>query len=113
MMCKYMSLNLRGIHTSNLRAVELYTTPIVKNAKIKLVMWKVVRKNKKYDKRKLVVYKDNKKITEAYPFDGWYAMSEWIEDEEVRTTCRSLILSELHWLLGKDCDFFVIREINI
>lgn len=76
-------------------------------------MWKVLRKNKKYDKRKLIVYKDNKKITEAYPFGGWYAMSERIEDEAIRMTCRSLILSELHWLIGKDCDVSEwIRKVN-
>ena len=77
-------------------------------------MWKVVRKNKKYDKRKLIVYKDNKKITEAYPFGGWYAMSERIDDETIRMTCRSLILSELHWLItGSLGLWYGVRDIDM
>ena len=36
-------------------------------------MWKIVRKNKSYDKRKLVIYDNNdKKIVEVEPWGGWF-----------------------------------------
>jgi hypothetical protein len=42
-------------------------------------MWKVVRKNKSYDKRKLVIYDNNdKNIVDVSPCGGWFGCSKII-----------------------------------
>lgn len=67
-------------------------------------MYKIVRKNKLYDKRKLIIYRNNKKIVEVTPWGGWFCWSKKLDDELIRTICRHKVLENLHWLIGKDCD---------
>ena len=69
-------------------------------------MWKVIKKNKKYDKRKLVIYLDDKKIVEATPWGGWFCWNANFDDELTWATCRYKVLQNLHWLIGEDCDDF-------
>lgn len=73
-------------------------------------MWKVVRKNKSYDKRKLVIYDNNdKKIVEVEPWGGWFCWSNsflYKTDPDSWKLCRLEVLKNLYWLIGKDCDEF-------
>ena len=69
-------------------------------------MWKVVKRNKKYDKRKLSIYYDGKKVTDVFPCGGWYFCNTRLDDELTRMVCRQHILKNLYWLIGKDCDDF-------
>ena len=67
-------------------------------------MYKVVRKNKSYDKRKLVIYDDNdNKIVEVEPCFGWFCWSKRLDDT-THTIVRMEILNNLYWLLGHGCD---------
>lgn len=72
-------------------------------------MWKVVRKNKSYHKRKLVIYDNDKKIVEVEPWGGWFS---WSNSSPYKTgpdywrICRLEVLKNLYWLIGKDCDEF-------
>lgn len=71
---------------------------------LKKCTYKVVRRNKSYDKRKLAFYENKKKIAEAYPWGGWYAWNNTFVDELTRVNCRHYVLKNLYWLIGKDCD---------
>ena len=72
-------------------------------------MWKVVSKNKSYNKRKLVIYDNDKKIVEVEPWGGWFS---WSNSSPYKTgpdywkLCRLEVLKNLYWLIGKDCDEF-------
>lgn len=67
-------------------------------------MYKVVRKNKSYDKRKLVIYDDNdNKIVEVEPCFGWFCWSKRLDDT-IHSITRMEVLKNLYWLLGHDCD---------
>ena len=66
-------------------------------------MYKVVKKNKTYKKRKLVIYDDNdKRIADVTPWCGWFCWSNRI-DENFELV-RMEVLKNLYWLLGQDCD---------
>ena len=73
-------------------------------------MYKVVRKNKSYDKRKLVIYDNNdKKIVEATPWGGWFCWSNsfpYKTEPDSWKICRLEVLKNLYWLIGEDCDEF-------
>lgn len=73
-------------------------------------MWRVVRKNKSYDKRKLVIYDNNdKKIVEVEPWGGWFCWSNnsiYKTDPDSWKLCRLEVLKNLYWLVGRDCDEF-------
>ena len=72
-------------------------------------MWKIVRKNKSYDKRKLVIYDDNdNKIVEVEPWGGWFCWSKnlYKTDPDSWKLCRLEVLKNLYWLVGRDCDEF-------
>lgn len=71
---------------------------------LKKCTYKVVRRNKSYDKRKLVFYENKKKVAEAYPWGGWYAWNNTFVDELTRVNCRHYVLKNLYWLIGRDCD---------
>ncbi len=71
---------------------------------LKKCTYKVVRRNKSYDKRKLAFYENKKKVAEAYPWGGWYAWNNTFIDELTRVNCRHYVLKNLYWLIGKDCD---------
>lgn len=65
---------------------------------------KVVRKNKSYDKRKLVIYDDqDKKIVEVTVFCGWICWSKNLE-LETHKVIRLCVINNLYWLLGHDCN---------
>ena len=61
----------------------------------------VSRKNKSYDKRKLVITVDSDKYY-VEPWLGWYAIST--SNKKIRQMVRPYIMDNLYWLIGKDCD---------
>ena len=67
-------------------------------------MLTVVKRNKTYKNRKLVIYDGKKKITEVIPFWGWYSFNCYL-NHDLHDQCRALIMKNLYWLLGHDCDF--------
>ena len=68
-------------------------------------MYKVVRKNKSYDKRKLVIYDDeDNKIVEVEPCFGWFCWSNRFDENYALV--RMEVLKNLYWLVGRDCDGF-------
>ena len=68
-------------------------------------MWKIVRKNKSYDKRRLVIYDNNdKKIVEVTPWGGWFCWSKRFDKNYALV--RMEVLKNLYWLVGRDCDEF-------
>lgn len=71
---------------------------------LKKCTYKVVRRNKSYDNRKLAFYENKKKVAEAYPWGGWYAWNNTFINELIRVNCRHYVLKNLYWLIGKDCD---------
>lgn len=67
-------------------------------------MLTVVKRNKTYKNRKLVIYNGKKKITEVIPFWGWYSFNCYL-NHDLHDQCRALVMKNLYWLLGHDCDF--------
>lgn len=70
---------------------------------IKDKIYKVVKKNKSYSKRRLIIYDENdNKLAEVYPFRGWFA---WNNNPgvDIIKECRNIVLQDLYWLLGEDC----------
>ena len=72
-------------------------------------MIKVVRKNKRFANRKLVIYDKNKKIAEVESWRGWYAWTntgigrqEFME--QYYNEFRVKVMENLYWLLGRGCD---------
>ena len=61
----------------------------------------IKRKNKSYDKRKLVIT-INKKKYYVEPCFGWYSVSA--SNLEIRSIIRDAVMDNLYWLLGRDCD---------
>ena len=61
----------------------------------------IKRKNKSYDKRKLVIT-INKKKYYVEPCFGWYSVST--TNLEIRSIIRDVVMDNLYWLLGRDCD---------
>ena len=61
----------------------------------------IKRKNKSYDKRQLVIT-INKKKYYVEPCFGWYSVST--SDLEIRSIIRDVVMDNLYWLLGRDCD---------
>lgn len=66
-------------------------------------MLTVVKRNKNYKARKLVIYDGKKRITYVYPCWGWYSFSENLH--ELHKPCRALVMENLYWLLGRDCEW--------
>ena len=62
----------------------------------------IKRKNKSYDKRQLVIT-INKKKYYVEPCFGWYSVST--SDLEIRSIIREIVMDNLYWLLGRDCEF--------
>lgn len=61
----------------------------------------IQRKNKSYDKRKLVITIDKKKYY-AEPWWGWFSIDA--TNLEIRRIIREVVMDNLYWLVGKDCD---------
>lgn len=59
------------------------------------------RQNKSYDKRKLVITIDKKKYY-AEPWWGWFSIDA--TNLEIRRIIREVVMDNLYWLVGKDCD---------
>lgn len=66
-------------------------------------MLTVVKRNKNYKARKLVIYVDKKRIAYVEPFWGWYSFSENLY--ELHKPCRALVMENFYWLLGRDCEW--------
>jgi hypothetical protein len=66
-------------------------------------MYEVIKKNKTYKKRKLIIYDDNdKKIAEVTPWGGWFCWSNKLDKNF--SIIRMEVLKNLYWLLGHDSD---------
>ena len=68
-------------------------------------MWKAIRKNKSYDKRRLKIYYNDELINTVRPFYHWYVYSVNFNDELTRMRCRIKVLENLYWLVGEDCTY--------
>lgn len=66
-------------------------------------MFDIKRKNKNPKKRKLSFYINRKLFTEIYPFNGWFAFSTVVYDENNLIEIRKEVIDNLYWLLGEDC----------
>jgi hypothetical protein len=64
----------------------------------------VIKKNKRYNNRRLIIYEGEKIINEVSPFFGWYCWKHNITPD-MHKKARVLIMENLYWLLGKDCSF--------
>lgn len=64
-------------------------------------MIEIKKKNKSYNKRKLIIT-INKIKYYVEPWCGWYSIST--SDIEVRNIIRNIVINNLYWLLGKDCN---------
>lgn len=67
-------------------------------------MWKIVRKNKSYDKRCIKIYYHDNLINTAIPWGGWFSWEKNFENIMMHCGCRSKVLENLYWLIGRDCD---------
>ena len=61
------------------------------------------RKNKLPKSRKFSVYKDGKRIGEVIRYQDWFCI-DLGEHRGYHTTVRSLVMRDLYWLIGDDCD---------
>ena len=61
------------------------------------------RKNKLPKSRKFSVYKDGKRIGEVIRYQDWICI-DLGEHRGYHTTVRSLVMRDLYWLIGNDCD---------
>lgn len=61
----------------------------------------IKRKNKSYNKRQLVIT-INKTKYYVEPCFGWYSVST--SNLEIREIIRDIVMDNLYWLLGRDCD---------
>lgn len=62
-----------------------------------------VKRNKTYKNRKLAIYDGKKLITYVYPCLGWYCFTENLHEHHKH--CRALVMENLYWLLGRDCEW--------
>lgn len=104
-----IEIDKKELCDENMALFENFISELEKNVKdiqimLKKCTYKVVRRNKSYDKRKLVFYENKKKVAEAYPWGGWYAWNNTFADELTRVNCRHYVLKNLYWLIGRECD---------
>ena len=75
-----------------------------------------VKRNKNPKNRKINFYIGRKLIASAIPYHGWYAC-QMPTDETIQTEIRGIVMNNLYWLLGSDCDFYewekIIEDWNI
>lgn len=69
-------------------------------------MLTVKKLNKTYSKRVLQIKKNKKVIDRITPFWGWYSHEMNIKnyEESVIKQIRKLVIDNLYWLIGRDCD---------
>ena len=63
------------------------------------------KRNKNPKKRKINVYNGRELIASAIPYNGWYACTMPV-DEDIRKEIRKIVIENLYWLLGCDCDLY-------
>lgn len=63
----------------------------------------IKRKNKVPKNRKFSVYKDNKRIGEVVRYQDWICIDLGTL-RGYHTTVRSLVMRDLYWLIGDECD---------
>lgn len=73
-------------------------------------MLTVIKCNKTYKNRKLVIYDGKKKIAEVIPCWGWFGYSFSKIPSELHNQCRALVMENFYWLLGHDCDFNIWND---
>lgn len=61
------------------------------------------KRNKNPKKRKINVYNGMELIASAIPYHGWYACP-MPTDETIQTEIRKIVIENLYWLLGCNCD---------
>ena len=75
-----------------------------------------VKCNKNPKNRKINVYIGRKLIASAISYHGWYACT-MPTDENIQKEIRKIVIENLYWLLGCDCDFYewekIIKDWNI
>ena len=75
-----------------------------------------VKCNKNPKNRKINFYVGRKLIASAIPYHGWYACP-MPADENIQKEIRKIVMENLYWLLGGDCDFYewekIIEDWNI
>jgi hypothetical protein len=64
----------------------------------------IQKRNKNPKKRRLVIYDNDKVLVYIDRCWGWYSFSKRL-DLDLHNQCRALIMENLYWLLGNDCDF--------
>lgn len=72
-------------------------------------MLTIIKRNKTYKNRKLVIYDGNKQIAFATHLMGWYGINLKVPISTVNlgegSEIRRLLMENLYWLLGCDCGF--------
>lgn len=67
-----------------------------------------IKRNKTYKNRKLVIYSGKKKICNVTPWMGWCSYDYYIKgmskDLEKHLEVRKVVMANLYWLLGCDCE---------
>lgn len=67
-----------------------------------------VRRNKSYKNRKLVIYSGKKRICNVTHWMGWCCYDYYIKgmsnDPEKHLEVRKVVMANLYWLLGRDCE---------
>lgn len=68
-------------------------------------MIRIERRNKRPVNRKYVVFENGKRIGEVVKVMGWYGIAlNRPADAIVNYMIRQLVMDDLYWLLGNDCD---------
>ena len=64
----------------------------------------IQKRNKNHNKRRLVIYDNDKVLVYVDRFWGWYSFSKRL-DLDLHKQCRALVMENLYWLLGRDCEW--------
>lgn len=71
--------------------------------KLTVKVLNAVRKNKRHENRVLDFFENGKKVVKVSRWMGWICYSKDIEKEK-HLECREIVMKNLYWLLGNDCD---------
>lgn len=67
-------------------------------------MLEIRKRNKNPKKRRLAIYDNDKLLVYIDRCWNWYSFSKRL-DLDLHKQCRALVMKNLYWLLGNDCDF--------
>lgn len=67
-------------------------------------MLEIRKRNKNPKKRRLVIYDNDKLLVYIDRCWNWYSFSKRL-DLDLHKQCRALVMKNLYWLLGNDCNF--------